>query len=75
MQVIQLHEENQEALQKFVKYMTDSPTRPAIYIGLDDRGEAVLCLGDLTWKELAYIKTCFDMHVTKDWIGLLERDK
>lgn len=74
MKVIQLSQDNQSKLQEFTAQIAEGKTRPAVYIGFDDDGSPVLHLGDMTWKELAHVKTAFDMHVTRDWLGLMERE-
>lgn len=74
MKVIELCEENQKLLKEFSGEIADSPTRPALYIGFDAENNPVLHLCDMTWKELAHIKVAFEMHVARDWLGLMERD-
>lgn len=70
MKVIELSPDKQQKLEEFAKDIIAEPTRPAIYIGFDRDGQPVLHLADMSWKELAYVKTAFDMHVTRNWLDL-----
>lgn len=72
MKVVHLSELNQAKLQEFVKTITVGETRPVLYIGLDQSGDPVLHTGDMTWKELGYVKLCLDMHFVQDYFKLQE---
>lgn len=67
MKVIEFTKSNRDKLEEFIKTITDGDTTPAIYIGLDTNKDPVLYMADLSWKELAYIKTALDMHIINDW--------
>ncbi len=69
MKIIEFSKDNEKRLQEFMPTIIQSGTRPAIYIGLDDNSDPILCMSNLTWKELAYIKMCLDMYITQDWMG------
>lgn len=71
MKVIELSQINQEKLQEFLSDIAGD-LRPAVFIGLDSEGSPVLHMADLSWKELAHIKTAFEMHIIRDWLGLME---
>lgn len=72
MKVIELHPDNAKKLEEFLPSIAEGKTRPAIYIGFDDSGSPVLHLAKMTWEELAHIKVAFEMHVIRDWLGLIE---
>lgn len=70
MRVIEFSRDNSNKLEEFIKTITDGSTRPAVYIGIDKEGEPVLYTGEgLSWKEISYIKTAFEMYVIKEWNG------
>lgn len=69
MKVIPITEDSKAKLDAFLA--TIEGVRPAVFIGIDAENSPVIWVEKLEWKELAHIKMAFDMHVTRDWLGLL----
>lgn len=75
MKVIELPKrDSKKELSEFLEKIAKEEIRPGIFIGLDKEGDTVLSVAPLTWKELAYIKFTFDMHITRDYLGLPMED-
>lgn len=71
MNVVQFPKGDPETLKNFLDEIAKGGTRPMIYLGLGEDGEPVLHTMPMTWKEKAYLKSCFEMHYIRDWLGLL----
>jgi hypothetical protein len=75
MKVVELSKLNSDKLKDFLGEISDHGNlKPAFFVGIDPAGEAVLFTGKMSWQEFAYVKQSFDMHCTRDWLGLLNSD-
>lgn len=70
MKVVELAQHNQKKLEDFVATIASGKLRPAFFVGLDEEGEPVLHMAELTWKELAYIRVNLEAHFLRDNMGL-----
>lgn len=72
-EIIKMRPSKEDILATFLDEIKtkSNAVRPMLFIGMAEDGHPVLHLMDMNWAELAHVKTAFDMHVTKDWLGLL----
>jgi len=60
--------------EEFIKPIVEKKLRPGFYVAIDEFGEGVLYLNDMSWQELAYLKQCLDAHIMKDLLGLIQKE-
>jgi hypothetical protein len=72
-EIIKMRPSKEDVLNTFLDEIKEhsNAVRPMIFIGMAEDGHPVLHLMDMSWAELAHVKTAFEMHVTKDWLGML----
>lgn len=65
-----LHTSKEQVLTNFLEEVAtvSKGVKPYAFIGLAEDGHVVLHTCPVTWKELSWVKTCFDMHIAEDWL-------
>lgn len=66
---------HKELFDEFVRQISKHPTRPLVYIGLDENNGPYVTLAPMmTHQEMAFAKTCLEMTIIREWFGFGEEE-
>lgn len=69
--VITLHKSQADILKTFLEEiaLVSPGVKPVAFLGIAEDGHAVLHTMPVTWRELSWVKHCWDMHFLEEWMS------